>query len=149
MSSQILKPWVVLALIFLAGTATGSLLTVGLGPRFFPPPPVGIPGMKQHWMTHLTKRLDLTADQQAKIEPIVANAVDKLQALHHDEMDQAAQIMESVNKQITPLLTPDQKTKLQRLESEHQENEGHPHLHPHPGASNEDEPGGAPPPPQS
>ncbi|HUB67091.1 MAG TPA: hypothetical protein VL981_06375 [Candidatus Methylacidiphilales bacterium] len=136
MSSQILKPWLVLALIFLAGTGTGTLLTVGLGPRFFPPP--GIRGKKQHWMSHLTEKLSLTMDQQAKIEPIVSGAIDKLQALHRDEMDQARQIMESVNNQITPLLTPDQKTKLQRLESEHLDNErdreapGHPHPRPHP-----------------
>jgi Spy/CpxP family protein refolding chaperone len=127
MSSPIFKPWLVLALIFLAGVGTGILLTVGLGPHFMHPP--GPQMMKRHWMSHLTEKLGLTADQQAKIEPIVTDATNQLEALHHDETDRASKIMESVNSQISALLTPDQQAKLQQLESERQK-EFSGHMHP-------------------
>ena len=71
MSSQF-KPWLVLAIIFIVGVVTGSALTIGLAPHFKHPP--APPQMKRHWMEYLTQRLDLTADQQAKIQPIVADA---------------------------------------------------------------------------
>jgi Spy/CpxP family protein refolding chaperone len=126
MSSRIFKPWVVLALIFLAGAATGALLTIALRPHFMHPP--GMQMMKHHWMDALTSRLGLSADQQTKIEPIVNGAAEQLQSLHHDEMDKASQIMQSVNSQISALLTPDQQAKLQQMESERQKDfSGHRH----------------------
>jgi len=65
MKSVIFKPWLVLVLIFLAGVGTGILLTVGLGAHFMHPPGVQI--MKRHWMSFLTEKLNLTADQQGKL----------------------------------------------------------------------------------
>ncbi|MCE0498706.1 MAG: hypothetical protein LV481_12245 [Methylacidiphilales bacterium] len=151
MSSAIFKPWLVLVLIFLAGVGTGILLTVGLGSHFKHPPGAQI--MKRHWMAYLTEKLNLTADQQAKIEPIVTDAATRLQALHHDEMTQASRIMDLVNSQISALLTPDQNTKLQQLKSERdREFPGRPHPWmrpggPPPGMGGQGEPAGSPPPP--
>ena len=116
MRSAIFKPWLVLVLIFLAGVGTGILLTVGLRAHFMHPPGVQI--MKRHWMAYLTQKLNLTADQQAKIDPIVTDAISQLQKLHQHEMSQASHIRELVNSQISALLTPDQKVKLQQMESE-------------------------------
>ncbi len=116
MSSWFFKPWLVLTLIFLAGVGTGILLTMGLGSHFMHPP--GMQMMKRHWMAHLTQKLDLTADQQAKIDPIVTDATSQLQKLHREEVAQATGIFESVDGQIAALLTPDQNAKLQQLESE-------------------------------
>jgi len=130
MRSAIFKPWLVLVLIFLAGLGTGILLTVGLGSHFRHLP--GPQMMKRHWMAHLTARLNLTADQQTKIDPILTAATNQLQKLHHDEMGQASQIMASVNSQISALLTPDQQAKLQQLESERDREfsgHGHPWMH--------------------
>jgi Spy/CpxP family protein refolding chaperone len=115
MSSK-LKPWLALSVIFIAGILTGAALTVGLGSHFLHPP--GEQQMKRHWMTHLTERLNLTADQQAKIQPILADAATKIQSLHRDEVERGSQIIKGIDDQISPILTPEQKVELQKMESE-------------------------------
>jgi Spy/CpxP family protein refolding chaperone len=115
MSSQV-KPWLLLSVIFIVGIVTGSALTIGLGPHFMHPS--GEQQIKRHLMEHLAKRLNLTADQQAKIQPIVADAATKLQALQRDEVEQGSQIFKAANEQISALLTPEQKVEMQKMESE-------------------------------
>ncbi|HEV3271482.1 MAG TPA: hypothetical protein VGZ93_04810 [Candidatus Methylacidiphilales bacterium] len=115
MSSN-LKPWLVLGIIFIVGVVTGSALTIGLGPYFMPSP--GAQQIKQHWMAHLVQRLHLTADQQAKIQPILADATTSIQSLHRDELESDAQIFKAADDQISAFLTPDQKVELQKMESE-------------------------------
>src|SRR5277367_5385547 len=113
MSSN-LKPWLVLGIIFIVGVVTGSALTVGLTPLFMHPP--GEQQMKVRWMARLTQDLHLTADQQSKIQPILADGSIKIQALHRDEMERGSQIFKAVNEQISPYLTPEQKLELQKME---------------------------------
>jgi Spy/CpxP family protein refolding chaperone len=76
--------------------------------------------MRHHWLTHLSQRLNLTAEQQAKIEPILNDAANQIQALHRDEVERIAKIMDSANQQIEPLLTPAQQEQLKQIRSERQ-----------------------------
>jgi Spy/CpxP family protein refolding chaperone len=115
MSSK-LKSWLLLSVIFVVGIITGSTLTVGLAPHFMHPP--GVRDMKRHWMTYLTRELNLTAEQQAKIQPIVADAVTRIHSLHRDEVERDSQIFKAADDQISPLLTPGQKMELQKMESD-------------------------------
>ena len=115
MSSN-LKPWLVLGIIFIVGIVTGSALTIGLAPHFMHPS--GAQQMNRLWMAQLVQRLDLTADQQAKIEPILAEAKTKIQSLHRDEVERGSQIFKSAHDQISALLTPEQKAELQKMEIE-------------------------------
>ena len=110
------KPWLVIGIIFIVGVVTGSSLTIGLAPHFLHPP--GEQQMKRHLMEHLAKRLNLTADQQAKIQPIVADAKIKIQSLHRDEVERGSQIFKATHDRIAALLTPEQKVELQKMESE-------------------------------
>jgi Spy/CpxP family protein refolding chaperone len=139
-------------------------LTIGLGPHFrHPPSEPGPPGAAQigrNWMAHLTERLNLTADQQTKIEPILADAAAKIQALHRTEVEQGSQIFKSANSQISALLTPAQQVELQKMETErekmfmghmrHHEGPGDGKPPPPPGAQTNAPPPapGPPPPPQ-
>jgi Spy/CpxP family protein refolding chaperone len=135
------KPWLVLAIIFIAGILTGSALTMALSPHFAKPPAPR--DMRQHWMARLTDRLKLTPDQQAKIQPILADATTKAQALHRDEVQRGSQIFKAANEQISALLTPDQKVELQKMEAEREKMfSGHMHRHGGP-----DDDGRMPPPP--
>jgi Spy/CpxP family protein refolding chaperone len=120
---QRLKPWLVLAVIFLAGIVTGSSLTVAWSSHFFQPP--GAQQMKSRWLAHLTERLKLSPDQQAKIEPILTDADNQIQSFHHEEMEHMAQIMEKTNNQIAAILTPDQQVELQKMMKEFQANREH------------------------
>jgi Spy/CpxP family protein refolding chaperone len=115
MSAKV-KPWLVLAVIFVAGILTGAALTIGLGAHFMHPP--GPRDMNRFWMAKLTRDLNLTPDQQSKIEPILADAATKIQSLHRDEVVRGSQIFKAANDQIAALLTPEQKVELQKIESD-------------------------------
>lgn len=152
--SSLVKPWLVLAIIFIVGVVTGSALTIGLGSRFMHP--AGPQQMKRLWMTHLTERLNLTADQQAKIQPIVTDADVKIHSLQRDGAEHIAQIFKETDDQISVLLTPDQKAELQKMESErekmfsgHLHPWGPPHdgMHHHDGPHDDTMPPPQPPPP--
>jgi len=138
MSSR-LKPWLLLAVIFIVGIVTGAALTIGLGSHFMHPP--GEQQMRSHWMAQLVQRLNLTADQQAKIQPIVTDAETKIQSLHRDEVDRGSQIFKAAHDQISALLTPEQNVELQKLESDREKRFSE-HMHRHDGTDN----GGKPPP---
>ena len=116
--SPTVKPWLLLGGIFLIGVVTGGVLVMGLGPRFIHPSLQSARGMKVHWMESLTKRLNLTADQQAKIQPILTDADTKFQALIHDERQHGSQIFKDADDQISALLTPDQQVELKKMEAE-------------------------------
>jgi Spy/CpxP family protein refolding chaperone len=115
MSSNV-KPWLLLVGIFIVGVVTGWALTFGLGPRFAQPP--GPHDVRQHLRDRLIHDLNLTTDQQTKIQPILNDAETKIRALHREEIGRGAQIMKETDDQISAFLTPDQKVQLQKLEAE-------------------------------
>ena len=115
MSSKF-KPWLLLAVIFIVGVVTGSALTIGLASHFLHPP--GGQQVGRLWMAQLVRRLDLTADQQAKIEPILVDARTQIQSLHRDEVERGSQIFKATHDRISALLTPEQNIELQKMESE-------------------------------
>ena len=64
---------------------------------------------------HLTKALDLTPDQQAKIQPIFDQARPQLKAAREESMQKIKAIRENIHAQIRPLLTPEQQQKFDAL----------------------------------
>ena len=70
----------------------------------------------------LTKRLNLTADQQEKIKPMLESESQQMQALHQDSslsredrMSKMQQIRQSTNDQIKGVLNSDQQQKFQEM----------------------------------
>ena len=86
----------------------------------------GGPGGHRGWggkgmgMEHLTKGLDLTPDQQAKVQPIVDQAKPQIQAIHQDAMQKTKAVMDNTMAQIRPLLTPQQQQKLDAMKQAHE-----------------------------
>ena len=117
MTSGGARPWIILALIFILGGVTGSLLTIAFGPRFEPGPP-GAQQMGNHWMMRLTERLKLTDDQQNKIRPFVMDAEKQIVSAHHEDVARIGKIMQDTNAKIAEVLEPDQRAELKQLESE-------------------------------
>src|SRR6266404_2542676 len=72
-------------------------------------------------LNHLTKTLDLTPDQQAKVQPILDQAKPQLKAIHQEAMQKAKAVMDSTMSQIRPLLNADQQKKLDDLKAAHQQ----------------------------
>jgi Spy/CpxP family protein refolding chaperone len=113
-----------------------------------PPPPMqqgmggmhhGMHGRMHHRMmtpdqqlAHMTKMLDLTADQQAKLKPILEARDQKMREIwkeHAQQMKQMREQMMTANKdskaQVDAVLTPEQKQKMdemmqRRMERMHQ-----------------------------
>jgi Spy/CpxP family protein refolding chaperone len=140
------KPWLLVCGIFVIGVVTGSALTIGVGSRFLHPPQ-GAHSMKANWMDRLTKRLNLTPGQQAKIQPILADADTKFQALLHDERQHGSQIFKDADDQIEAILTPDQQVELKKMEAEREKMfPGHMHAG-HGGQDAHEPPKPEPPPP--
>jgi periplasmic protein CpxP/Spy len=72
-------------------------------------------------MGHLTKTLNLTADQQAKVQPLIDQARPQIVAIHKDAMDKTHAIMDKTMSQIRPLLTADQQKKFDDMQKARQD----------------------------
>ncbi|MGZ4984220.1 MAG: Spy/CpxP family protein refolding chaperone [Chthoniobacterales bacterium] len=72
-------------------------------------------------LEHMTKQLDLTPDQQAKVAPIVEAAKPQIKAIHEEAMQKTRAIMENTAAQIRPLLTPDQQAKFDAMKKAHED----------------------------
>ena len=70
---------------------------------------------------HLTEKLDLTSDQQTKVQPILDQAKPQIAAIHQEAMQKMKTVMDSTLSQIRPLLTADQQTKLDAIQKAHQD----------------------------
>ena len=107
-----------LALVATGAIALGGFVVVQAQPG---------PGGGGHWHGHafglkgITEKLDLTADQQAKVEPILDQAKPQIAAIHQEAMQKMHTVMNSTLTQIRPLLNADQQKKLDAIEKAHQD----------------------------
>jgi hypothetical protein len=69
----------------------------------------------------LTGKLNLTADQQTKVQPILDATKPQLAAIHQEAMQKTKNVMEGAVSQIRPILTADQQTKLDAIQKAHQD----------------------------
>jgi Spy/CpxP family protein refolding chaperone len=86
--------------------------------------PAALPTIEQH-LKMLSEKLDLTAEQQAKIRPILQRMQEEWQSItrdttlsdqaRHDKMKSAR---DKADKQARPILDKEQKKKLDELEQE-------------------------------
>jgi protein CpxP len=85
------------------------------------------PGAGGGWHGHafglrgLTKQLNLTSDQQTKVQPILDATKPQLAAIHQEAMQKAKGVIDSSLSQIRPLLTADQQKKLDAVQKAHQD----------------------------
>jgi Spy/CpxP family protein refolding chaperone len=70
---------------------------------------------------HLTKSLNLTADQQTKVQPIIDAAKPQIIAIHKDAMQKTHDVMSNAASQIRPLLNADQQKKFDDIQKAHQD----------------------------
>lgn len=72
-------------------------------------------------LKHLTETLNLTPDQQAKVQPILDQAKPQLKAIHQEAMQKSKALMDSTMTQIRPLLNADQQKKLDDMKAAHEQ----------------------------
>ena len=102
-----------LVAMFVLGAISGVGLSQFCHPFFFGPPRPG--KIAEHMQDFLTERLTLTADQQEKLKPIIADFATQADKLHADSIQQFKQLGDSTDDRIAALLTPEQKAKLDQL----------------------------------
>jgi len=74
-------------------------------------------------LEHMTKTLNLTPEQQAKVQPILDQAKPQLQAIHQEAMTKSKAVLDNAMSQIRPLLTADQQKKADSMQQAHQDME--------------------------
>ena len=103
-------------LVFFAGVATGSFVWKWhrhpWGPR-----PANV--LAEHINERLRHELGLSAEQSAKIAPIVEQSAKKLEAIRVESARRVRQTFAETNLQISPKLTPEQRKKLADMEERH------------------------------
>jgi len=72
-------------------------------------------------LQHLTEQLNLTSDQQTKVQPILDAAKPQIVAIHQEAMQKMKGVMDGTLSQIRPLLTADQQKKLDAVQKAHQD----------------------------
>jgi Spy/CpxP family protein refolding chaperone len=72
-------------------------------------------------MGHLTKALNLTAEQQSKVQPLIDQARPQIMAIHKDAMDKTHAVIDKTMSQIRPILTSDQQKKFDDLQKARQD----------------------------
>jgi Spy/CpxP family protein refolding chaperone len=72
-------------------------------------------------LQRITEKLNLTSDQETKVQPIVDAAKPQIAAIHKDAMQKMKTVMDSTLSQIRPLLNPDQQKKLDDIQKAHQD----------------------------
>ena len=103
-----------LALVTAGAIALGGFVVVNAQPG---------PGGHGHafGLKGITDKLNLTADQQTKVQPILDQAKPQIAAIHQEAMQKAKTVMDSTLSQIRPLLTADQQKKLDAIQKAHQD----------------------------
>jgi Spy/CpxP family protein refolding chaperone len=77
-------------------------------------------GARGRALEQLTEGLNLTPDQQAKVQPIIDQARPQIAAIRREAMQKTKAVMDSTASQIRALLTPEQQKTLDDNQKAHQ-----------------------------
>lgn len=69
-------------------------------------------GPRHNMLEKTTERLDLTAEQKTRVQPIIDQATPQLEIIRQEAMQKAKAVMDNAMSQIRPMLTPEQQKKL-------------------------------------
>src|SRR2546423_6781812 len=107
----------------LALTAAGAIALGGFVVVQAQPGPGGAGHRHGHafGLRGITEKLDLTAEQQTKVQPILDQAKPQIAAIHQEAMQKAKTVIDSTLSQIRPVLTADQQKKLDAIQKAHQD----------------------------
>ncbi len=106
-----------LVALFAAGTAFGFVGSrfchFRHGPHFGPPGPP--PNSKEMMLQRLTDELNLTEQQAASLEPIVASFDNEVRKIHTEVNDRITAVIDGSARQVEPVLNPEQLKRFREL----------------------------------
>jgi len=104
-------------LVFLAGAACGFFGAVHMHQAFFAH--MAPDSMAQRMKERMRVELNLTSEQMQKISPIIDRAASQLKATRDQTMRSVHEIFSQTHHEMQPLLTPEQRIKLEEMEKRH------------------------------
>ncbi len=121
---------VALIVVFFAGVACGVMGAAHHAHHAF---------MARHRMQfgdrmreHLRRQLQLTPEQYSQVVPIIDATSKQLELIREETRTRVAQTMDESHEKIAPLLTPEQRTRLEQMRRHHEHmlrmRGGQPHL---------------------
>ena len=105
--------------IFAAGVASGAVVVRTYAPRIVkrthvsPPLPIGH-DRRQEYISKLDRELQLTPEQRAKIETILADSQKRMKELWEPMEPQVKEEYRRTRREISETLTPEQQEKMQQ-----------------------------------
>ena len=72
-------------------------------------------------LTGITGKLDLTADQETKVQPILDATKPQIATIHQEAMQKMKTVIDGALSQIRPLLSPEQQQKFDAIQKAHQD----------------------------
>lgn len=113
-----LKPWLVLALVFLAGVVFGVVAT-RIAVRHFVRVVITHPDrLRERIERDLTRRLKLNDQQRPKVHAALVRAHERLQALRAEFQPRFAEILDAARTEISAELTPEQRARFEKFREE-------------------------------
>ncbi|MCX8091904.1 MAG: hypothetical protein N3I86_13395 [Verrucomicrobiae bacterium] len=114
-----LKPWLVLALVFLAGVAVGAVGT-RLAVRHFVRTALAQPEtLRDRIERDLMGRLALTEEQKPRVRAALKRAHERWQALRAEFQPRLREILDDAGDEITATLTPEQRERFEKFRAAH------------------------------
>lgn len=114
------RPWkviIVLIGIFAAGGVTGGFFTLRVCKNRILNRPVPEEWAPKH-LKRLVDRLELTPAQQEQIRPIVRRNMEQLNRVRNQSLAETQIVVESMQRDISAQLTPEQRTKFEQMNQE-------------------------------
>jgi Spy/CpxP family protein refolding chaperone len=106
-------------LVFMAGAACGFFGAARMHHAFLAH--MAADSMAQHMKERLRVELKLTPEQVQKISPIIDHAASQLKTTREQTMRSVHEIFTETHHQMQPLLTPEQRIKLEEMEKRHRQ----------------------------
>ena len=113
-----LKPWLLLALMFLAGFASGVVVT-RVAVRHFVRRVIAHPEIiRARIERELDRNLKLDPQQELKVHQILVEAHGRIQSLRAEVQPQWTSIVQEARHEIADILTPEQREKFEKYQAE-------------------------------
>jgi hypothetical protein len=116
-----LKPWLLLALVFAAGFAGGMVATRGVVRHLVQQAIHNPAKIRRAIEARLDVKLRLDAAQRAKVDAILLDTQGQLQGLRSEFQPRFGAIVQHAKTEITATLTPEQRQKFEKLQSENRQ----------------------------
>ncbi len=112
------KPWLVIALVFVAGFAAGAVVARGVVRHVVQQVAENPNRLRLLIERRITRQLRLDLQQRRKVDDILTDTQRELQALRREFAPEVITIISNAESQISATLTPEQRERFEKFREE-------------------------------